>query len=172
MSGELVAYSWNENSCINLDANEVGPELETLYDRFGHLTPDIVIDAAKDPGSAMHDYFEWDDAEAAHKYRKWQGRMIINSIRIVGPDDDTPRIMNVSVKYVDGGGRGYQKTTVAAKDQSMWDQVMDDVRHALRGAQKRMEDLIAVEVSTRRKKATKMRDAVLRAQKAIEENQL
>lgn len=48
----------------------------------GILTPDAVVEAASDPGSPLHDYFEWDDTEAARKYRLDQARTLIRVVRV------------------------------------------------------------------------------------------
>lgn len=48
----------------------------------GRLTPRAVVDAARDPKSALHDQFEWDDTVAAEKWRLDQARDIITSVKI------------------------------------------------------------------------------------------
>lgn len=51
-------------------------------EREGKLTPEAVVKAAKSMASPLHDCFEWDDSEAASRYRLWQARELIASIRI------------------------------------------------------------------------------------------
>lgn len=48
----------------------------------GRLTPDAVVADARDPESPLHDAFEWDDREAADRYRTQQARHLISSHRI------------------------------------------------------------------------------------------
>lgn len=48
----------------------------------GKITPAQVVNAARDPASPMHDYFEWDNDAAAEKYRIDQARTLIRSCRI------------------------------------------------------------------------------------------
>ena len=167
MSGEVVAYSWRESHTINLDPNAVGVEIEELHQTFGYVTPEVLVEAARDPESAMHAYFDWDDDIAAKKWRKQQSRYILSSIRVVRNGDPKPRVMNVSVKLVEGG-RAYQKTVVAVKDKTLWDQVMEETRNKLRAVQQRLEDLIAVETRVRKTRATKVRDAVKVAEDLID----
>lgn len=47
----------------------------------GRLTPDAVVDDARDPRSPLHDQFEWDDAKAAHQYRLEQARELIRTVK-------------------------------------------------------------------------------------------
>lgn len=55
----------------------------------GRLTPDAVVEDARDPQSPLHDLFEWDDAKAAYQHRLDQARAIITSVRVVQKVDST-----------------------------------------------------------------------------------
>ena len=62
--------------------------LEALRDEDGLLHIDTILTAAADPGSVLHGHFEWDDTEAAHRYRLGQARQLIRSQKIsvrIGP---------------------------------------------------------------------------------------
>lgn len=48
----------------------------------GNLTPDAVLEDARSKKSPLHDQFEWNDGEAAHKYRLEQARTLIRSVRV------------------------------------------------------------------------------------------
>ena len=48
----------------------------------GVLSPANVIEAARDPNSAMHGQFEWDDSEAAQAYRLQQARALIRRVKV------------------------------------------------------------------------------------------
>jgi hypothetical protein len=53
-------------------------ELKALADANGGLlTPAAVVERAENPKSALHGAFEWDDTEAARKYRLEQARQLI-----------------------------------------------------------------------------------------------
>lgn len=47
----------------------------------GRLTPQAVVDDARDPASPLHERFEWDDSTAAHQYRLSQARELIRTVR-------------------------------------------------------------------------------------------
>ncbi len=49
----------------------------------GHLVPDAVVEAARDPSHPFHDTFLWDDSRAAQAYRLDQARELIRSVRVV-----------------------------------------------------------------------------------------
>lgn len=62
--------------------------LEALRDDAGLLHIERVVEAATDPASPLHNHFEWDDGEAAHRYRLGQARTLIRAQKIsvrIGP---------------------------------------------------------------------------------------
>jgi ribosome-associated translation inhibitor RaiA len=57
--------------------------IRALEDDQGCITPENVIDVARDPRSALHSEFEWDDAKAGHAHRLDQARVLIRSVKVV-----------------------------------------------------------------------------------------
>jgi hypothetical protein len=53
--------------------------LKAIYQTHSLLTPDLVIQDAKNPKSPLHDEFEWNDKAAAHQYRIEQARKVIQT---------------------------------------------------------------------------------------------
>ena len=60
----------------------LGYTLKNLEDDEGRITPEKVVDAAKDPESVLHSEFEWDDAKAGYAYRLSQARQLLKDYRI------------------------------------------------------------------------------------------
>lgn len=48
----------------------------------GRLTPDAVVEDARDAASPIHKYFEWDDSKAAHQHRLDTARSLIRSVEV------------------------------------------------------------------------------------------
>jgi hypothetical protein len=72
-------------------------EIHKIAGRSGKLTPEMVIDAAADKNSPLHECFTWDNSEAAAKWRIEEARELIRSVRIeVQVEERTIR----SVAYV------------------------------------------------------------------------
>lgn len=57
--------------------------VQALEDRFGRVTPEKLIEAARDKKHPLHDDFEWDDKKAAHQHRLYLARDIIASVRVM-----------------------------------------------------------------------------------------
>lgn len=58
-------------------------ELKKLSDRHGRITPEIVVEAARDPGSPLYREFDWNDQTAAHSARLDRARQLITYITVV-----------------------------------------------------------------------------------------
>jgi hypothetical protein len=63
-------------------SEKAAAELRRLEDNQGKLTPQQVIEAARNEKSALHQCFTWDDGEAAERWRMEEAREIIRSVRI------------------------------------------------------------------------------------------
>lgn len=57
----------------------VQEELRTIEAEHGILRPEDVVEFARNKKTALHSQFEWDDSEAAQKYRLWQARYVIST---------------------------------------------------------------------------------------------
>jgi hypothetical protein len=47
------------------------------------LTANAILGAAKKKNNVLHDLFDWDNTEAAEKWRLHQARMLINEVKII-----------------------------------------------------------------------------------------
>jgi hypothetical protein len=61
--------------------NLVAAELHQL-EREGRLLPGDVVDRARPPDSPLHQFFEWDESEAAEQYRRIQAARLIRSVKL------------------------------------------------------------------------------------------
>ena len=64
-------------------------EVNRIYQKNKKITPDQIIELARDENHPLHDYFEWDDAIAGNKYRLIQAREIIKNIMLVIKNEET-----------------------------------------------------------------------------------
>ena len=57
--------------------------LQDIERAAGRLTPEAVVEAARDPASPLHGWFTWDDEAAAHMQRIYQARRLIASVQLI-----------------------------------------------------------------------------------------
>lgn len=91
----------------------IAGELQAIANTTSELLPEQVIEAARNPNSAMHDWFEWDDTAAASAYRLAQARWLIKSINVVIERSDQSRVIAPAFTFT--GTRGYVETQVVVQ---------------------------------------------------------
>lgn len=102
--------------------------LQAIYERHGAITPDMVVEAARDPASPLHECFEWDDAAAAQAHRRDQARALLRSIRV----NVTTETVRLEVPYyyrdpsLPGDDQGYVAITKIRSDADIARDVLVD----------------------------------------------
>jgi hypothetical protein len=83
---------------------------EIMAQNGGMLRPEDVVSFAKNPTTALHSAFTWEDDEAAHNWRLWQARQVIIRVSAVYPDTEpeTKYRAFVSLKADRYNDRGYR----------------------------------------------------------------
>lgn len=70
----MVFAAWKPGSRYGADAQKVADEIFSIGE---HATPSQILDKARDAESELHKCFDWNDAEAAEKWRLQQARLIV-----------------------------------------------------------------------------------------------
>lgn len=89
---------------------QIAAELQNIAaENDNILNPRDVVEFARNPETALHSQFEWNDSAAAEEYRLWQARQIIRvTVTMEAPENDPPRRVFVSMmgdRNADGGYR-------------------------------------------------------------------
>lgn len=122
-----------ENEVRNLNLNSHAKKFKSVESKEelialrkknnGYLSPQIIVDFAKDPKTAMHAYFEWDDSIGAQKWRLQQARAFVHlKFKLVSiPNPVKPQefiIINdmTSLRIDRGTDKAYTKTTSIIED--------------------------------------------------------
>jgi hypothetical protein len=71
---------WKIKGLFKADAEAVYEEITSLGEE---VTPEQVVEFAKDKNTELHKCFEWDNRKAAHKYRIAQAQSIFRNIAYV-----------------------------------------------------------------------------------------
>lgn len=127
---------------------QVETVLDELNQAHGHLTPDLVVQAATDEQSPIHSIFEWDDGKAAHQHRLWQARRLIRSVQIERPDGKPmPKYLSVKIE----GDRQYEEASIVVLDRDKWAVVLEETASALEDLEGRIETLVQLGNTTGRR---------------------
>lgn len=118
-----------------MDNDAVAMELSRIKKENGGIIPaEAVVDAARPKKSPLHSHFEWDDSEAAEKWRVHQAR---NLIRVYVGIIETPNGPKESRVYVSltkdrGEGGGYRSITDVMGNQEWRAQLLEDALAEMR----------------------------------------
>jgi hypothetical protein len=97
-------------------------ELTALAVARGQLTPRIVLEHARSPDSPLHSHFEWDDGEAAEKFRLLQASFLIRQVRVkvIAPDGEKTAMVRAFVSLpsdrVSGSGYRHVEAVLSTPD--------------------------------------------------------
>lgn len=93
-----MTYQWKLPGVIPVNAQTAGEELERIYQQKGRLDPADIVDESRSPSAPLHPCFEWNDAEAAEKYRRTQAQCIVRSITTVCDTQKGPQEVRAFVR--------------------------------------------------------------------------
>lgn len=118
-------------------------ELEALAEaNNGLLKPEAVVEFAKDPNTALHSRFEWDDTEAAKAYRLYQARQIIRvSVSVLPNENETEYRVFVSLKNDRSNGGGYRPMVEVMTNDEMRRQLLSQAHNDFKMWQKKYNQL-------------------------------
>lgn len=142
-----MVYKWKLDGLYKTDPNIAGQVMHDIERRTG-LTADTLLEASRPKTAPLHGEFEWNDTEAAERYRRSQARALINSICIVeeGTDDAEP-IRAFFVTDNTGKARTYTSLQViresAEKSNALLDNALRELNY-FRNKYERLQEVAPV----------------------------
>lgn len=100
----------------------------------GVITPEAVVEAARDERSPLHKSFTWDDNEAAEKWRLFQARQLLRVSVVMLDRDGGKQPIRVFVSLTpdraeDGGG--YRETVAVFENREWRRQLLSDAKEEM-----------------------------------------
>lgn len=115
-------------------------------DEDGRRHPEQVVEVARNKRNPLHDWFTWDDSEAARLRRIDEARALIRvvSVEMVnnGRHFTVPTYVNLISDRKDGGG--YRETQDVLADAELCQSLQDTAMSELRGWMRRFEHLAPI----------------------------
>lgn len=105
----------------------------------GILKADDVVEFARDPNTELHRQFDWEDTEAAHKWRLHQARNVIRINVSLLPTVQRKFRTFVSLDADRNNGGGYRSTVKVMSDGAMRDALIEQALKELESFRKRYE---------------------------------
>lgn len=115
-------------------------QLQSIYDARGKLTPEVVVDEAREPSHPLHSRFEWDDSVAAEKWRHEQAHELITSVRVSYKDaGGKPREIRQFHAIRREQGHVYEPVENVLRDEVMTRILLADMEREWRALRKRYD---------------------------------
>jgi hypothetical protein len=87
-----MVYQFAHGAKVSTRAQVVGETLSAIQEKRGGLRPSEIVEEARPVESPIHACFEWDESEAAQKYRLWQARQLISCVVMVRESPELPPV--------------------------------------------------------------------------------
>ena len=123
-------FKANAAKCLD----EIGRDVE--------ITPEQVLEKARDEQSELHKCFEWNDSIAAEKYRLQQARQLIQFLVVVPKQDSKPPIRHFQIT---SQRNVYMPTTHFATQHDEYQKLLQRAYAELRSFQNRYKSLSELE---------------------------
>lgn len=128
---------WKVKGIFKADANKCYTEMLDLE----NITPQAVLERAKDENSELHKCFEWDNDVAAEKYRKIQAGNVIRMLYIETKSEDEPPLRVLSRTY----DTVYQPTRTFLTNTTEYEDLLKRALSELESFRKKYETLSELE---------------------------
>lgn len=116
----MIFAAWKSGCRISADAQKVADEILAIGNS---ATAAQILDKARDEQTELHKCFDWDDAEAAEKWRLQQARHIVCNL-VIKEKSDTPR-PEVRVFFKTDADNGYKPTVLIMQDKDEYRKLLD-----------------------------------------------
>lgn len=128
---------WKIKGIYKADAQKVADEIGE-----NSITPQEVLEKARDENSELHKCFEWDNAVAAEKYRLQQARAIIINLVYVpkGKEEHTVRCFQVTTER-----SVYQPTKRFLVQEDQYQQLLARAKAELESFRRRYAEITELE---------------------------
>lgn len=137
-----LKFAFREGSRYSIEAEDAGRELDRIHATHGVIEPAIVVKESEPESAPLHPVFEWDDEKAAGKYRIWQARALIRSVRVIPSENEAPEPVYVHVgESANTPTAGYQPVSVVVNRPDMFASALSELTQRVSAAQEAVERL-------------------------------
>ncbi len=132
----MVVAKWKsgtESLHGKVDAQKVAEEILSIGES---VTPQEIVDYARDEGTELHKCFTWDDTEAAKKWRKFEARQIVCHLVCRRPPEDEGK-PEIRVLHKTEEGEGYKPVTLIVRREDEYTAMLNRALGELKAFQKK-----------------------------------
>ena len=133
----MTNVEWKVKGLFKADAQKV---YEEIGDR--KITPEQVLEIAKDKKTELHKCFEWNNSVAANKYRLIQAQTIIRTLVI---KTEEPEELPVRIFQTTSVRNEYQPIRMFLENKDEYERLLQRCKNELKDIRNRYEQLTEME---------------------------
>lgn len=115
----MVFAAWKPGSRYGADAQKVANEIFSIGDS---ATPAQILEKARDTKSELHKCFDWNDAEAAEKWRLQQARNIV--CNLVYKETSNEPSPSIRLFFKTDSESGYKPTSLILQNKDEYQKLL------------------------------------------------
>lgn len=115
----MVFAAWKSGSRYGADAQKVADEIFSIGDS---ATPAQILEKARDSQSELHKCFDWNDAEAAEKWRLQQARNIV--CNLVYKETSNEPSPSIRLFFKTDSESGYKATSLILQNKDEYQKLL------------------------------------------------
>lgn len=123
---------------FNADAEKCWAEIKSLGEA---VTPETIVDFARDENTELHKCFEWDDTKAAEAWRKSQARTICGSLVVVEEKTETEPVTFRILQH-DSEEQAYKPVTLILKNETEYQRLLKQAKAELQSFKSRYKNIV------------------------------
>lgn len=124
-----MIYKWKTGYHSKVSAEIAGEVLDRLSNE-NRLTAKDLVDISRPEDAPLHNAFEWNDSEAAERWREQQGRMMINSI-VVQTEETKEREPVRAFFVIESGSSNYEPIMTIMRNEDKRQKLFETARREL-----------------------------------------
>lgn len=125
-----MEYKWKLKGYYKVPAQVAGEELERISKENGDLTASGIVEASRPETAKLHSIFNWDDTDAAEKWREQQARRMTDNLVTVRVINETKQHEPVRA-FVHIQGE-YKPVDVVVKNKDYKDEMLESAYRELK----------------------------------------
>lgn len=137
----MLIATWGTRK-FKADASKCASEILEICNQMESATPQQILEKAKDSQTELHKCFTWDDSVAAEKYRIFEARQIVCSMKIVEqkPDKEAEETQ-IRVFYKIDNGTGYKPTKLILQKPDEYKKLVERCRSELLAVKQKFQSI-------------------------------
>ena len=124
-----MVYKWKTGYHNKIPASVAGEVLTKLSEE-GRLTARDLVEESRPETAPLHSAFEWDDTEAAERWREQQGRNLIGAIVIQREEQKDAQPVRAFF-VVEPTSSNYESVTVIMRDEDLRKKLFENAKKEL-----------------------------------------